>query len=169
MKERKLSKGHQELFEIVKSLLPNDPVVVEHHLGERLFLDIYCPSKKIGFEFHGRQHFEFVLHFHGTYDDFLDSIRRDERKAALCKEQGISLVVFTYEDVLTKDLVFSKMIESLNETPAVELPQKPSRKNNEFYEAAKQRNREYRKKLYQQMKERRKNYAIIQEPPDPEA
>lgn len=155
---RKLSRGHSALLSLMQRLLPGEEVTTEHHVGEQLRLDIYCSRYKIGAEYHGRQHFYYVDHFHGSMAEFLASQDRDQRKEELCKEQGIALVVFRYNDELNEDTVFNRMLEAIQAAPKPS-PKKETvarYKGNPYYEASKQRQREYRKKQYQRMKQQQK-------------
>ena len=158
-KDRKLSRGHSALLSMMQKLIPGEEVGVEHHVGEQLFLDIYCPKYRIAAEYHGRQHFYYVEHFHKTMQGFIDSQQRDQRKEELCKEQGIGLVVFRYNDEMNEDTVFNRMLEAIQATPKVAPHPKSTvarYKGNPYYEASKQRQREYRKKQYQRMKQQQK-------------
>lgn len=151
---KKLSRGHAALTDIMRKLLPSEEIINEYHVGERLMLDVYCPKFKIGAEYHGRQHFFYSNLFHKDKFDFLDGQKRDERKIELCKEQGISLIVFRYSDKLTDEAVFERMLEAIRATPYVEKP-KSTAKDNPYYEKIKQQRREYNKAAYRRMKEQR--------------
>lgn len=156
---KKLSRGHAALLKIMQNLLPGEEVVTEHHIGERLMLDVYCPKYKIAAEYHGRQHFEYVEHFHNTKQDFIDGQARDERKAELCKEQGIALIVFRYNDTLTEEVVFDRMLTALRSRPEPkkeDTPEPPRFKGNAYYEKMKRKNREYQKAQYQKLKKQQK-------------
>jgi hypothetical protein len=150
--DRKMSRGQASLTKIIGKLLPNEPIVYEHSLGERLRLDIYIPTYKLGFEYHGRQHFFYSSLFHGSPEDFAESQARDERKMEICREQSIALVVFRFTDKLTEDSVYERILASLESTPYVR-EEKPSRyKGNAYYEARKEAARVHRKKKYQEIK-----------------
>src|SRR3982751_5007371 len=75
---KKMSRGQSVLTSTLKKILPNEKVVNEYHIGDRLKLDIYCPSYNLAIEYHGRQHFEFIPHFHDSYEDFIRAQVRDE-------------------------------------------------------------------------------------------
>jgi hypothetical protein len=156
-KDRKMSRGHAALFHILQRLAPNETVVTEYHIGERLMLDIYCPALKLAIEFHGRQHFYYVEHFHGDKQGFTDSQKRDERKEEMCREQDITLVVFRYNDNLDEDIVFERLVDAIRSSkpPAEPEPTKSRYKGNPYYEAQKQRQREWRKEQYKKMKSQR--------------
>lgn len=156
-KDRKMSRGHAALFHILQRLAPNETVVTEYHIGERLMLDIYCPALKLAIEFHGRQHFYYVEHFHGDMKGFEESQKRDERKEQMCSEQGITLVVFRYNDNLDEDIVLERLLDAIRSSkpPAKPEPTTSRYKGNPYYEAQKQRQREWRKEQYKKMKSQR--------------
>ncbi|MHA2063118.1 MAG: hypothetical protein ACXABY_01935 [Candidatus Thorarchaeota archaeon] len=111
-----MSKGSEELLEIVQQLFPNQRIELEHNIADRgaLFLDIYLPRLKIAFEFDGEQHFRFIEHFHGDTQGWLLARRRDWRKDELCEEQGITLIRVAYNEPMTKENVLSKIEEGLD-------------------------------------------------------
>lgn len=59
---------------------------------ERLWLDFFLPHHKLGFEYQGKQHDEFVKLFHGDKKGFERSQSRDARKQQWCKINNIHLV-----------------------------------------------------------------------------
>jgi len=61
--------------------------------GNRMEIDGYCKNLKIGFEYQGRQHFDFALYGNSTKKRKSD----DRVKAQLCKEYGIHLFIITYK------------------------------------------------------------------------
>ena len=158
---RKMSKGQTILTSIVKKLLPGEKVINEHHLGDRLKLDVYCPKYKLGLEFHGIQHFKYSPLFFESKDAFLEAQKRDDKKIALCKEQGIALVVFRYNDNISEDVVYDRILFAIRQNPVSDDQQKkfkkPSIKDNPSYQKAKKIRSENSKKYYKQLKERRKN------------
>ena len=68
-------------------------------VGKRgyLYLDFLIPRLNVAFEVHGRQHYEFVLHFHKTKAGFLKSQYRDHQKKQWCELNNITLVELNYE------------------------------------------------------------------------
>lgn len=153
---RKLSRGHSALTQMMQRILPNEEIVNEFHIGERLRLDIYCPSYNLAAEYHGRQHFFYSNHFHGDLDSFKESVERDKRKEEVCREKGIALVVFRFSDELSEEAVFRRMLEAIKATPKVEtVRDKKTFKGNHYYEKVKKQNKDYRKAKYRELK--RKN------------
>lgn len=155
---RKLSRGHAALTEIMKRLLPGEEVINEHSIGERLLLDIFVPGYNLAAEYHGRQHFFYSNLFHKDKYDFEESKRRDERKIELCIEKGITLVVFRFNDSLDEQVVFERLLDAIR-TSEVKVPEKkkPSIKGNPYYERAKQQKNEYNRQRYRELKKKRKN------------
>ena len=152
-KHRKMSRGQAALTSIMQKLLPNEKIINEYHVGERLKLDIFCPKYKIGAEYHGRQHFYYTGRFFNSKEDFERSIERDKRKIELCREQGIALVIFRYNDKLTEDAVYQRMLEALKSTDFY-TEDKKSITTNPYYQKAKKRYNSSRKQMYKEMKKK---------------
>lgn len=157
-RHKKMSRGQTALTLVMKKLLPGEVVINEHHIGDRLKLDVYCPSYKIAAEYHGRQHFYYTQRFFDTIYDFEEAQKRDIKKIERCKELGIALVVFRYNDKLTEQSVYDRMIEAIRNTEIVHKEnKKKSITENSSYIAAKKRNAEMRKAYYKKMKDKKKN------------
>ncbi len=111
-----MSKGAQQLLAIVREIYPNQRVEFEHNVAERggLYVDIYLPRLHIAFEYDGIQHFEFVEHFHGNQQGFIQARKRDLQKNTVCEDLGIALVRVAYDESMTKDNVMSKIEEALD-------------------------------------------------------
>ena len=152
---RKLSRGHAALTSIMQNILPNEEIVNEYHIGDRLRLDVYCQSYALAAEYHGRQHFFYSNLFHKDLEDFNESVERDRKKEQMCKDNGIALIVFRFCDKLTEDAVFERMLEAIRSTPRVEIEKvKKNFKGNFYYEKMKINNREYKKARYRELKKR---------------
>lgn len=149
-----VSRGQAALTAVMRKLLPGATIRTEESIGERLKLDVYCPTFNLAAEYHGRQHFYFVEYFHGDRDGFYESKRRDERKLEICQDLGIALVVFRYNDALDEDSVYSRLLEGIRTAPEAEEESKKTLKGTPYYEAAKQRRREYQRDSYRRMKQR---------------
>lgn len=155
-KRGNVSRGQGALTSIMQKLLPGEEIQSEYPLGERLRLDVYCDRYKLGAEYHGQQHFVFNAFFHGDMEGFRASQRRDERKEEICKDLGIALVVFRYNDTLSEDVVYERLLDAIRSTPAVEEEKVPTYKGQPFYESHKLRQREYRRDQYRRMKAARR-------------
>ena len=68
------------------------------HLKSVLFLDFFIPNLMMGVEVHGKQHYEFVPHFHKTKAKYLQALRRDKLKYDWCELNEIDLIILSYED-----------------------------------------------------------------------
>jgi len=157
---KKSSRGQSALTSVMKKLLPNEKIINEHHLGDKLRLDVYCPSYKLAAEFHGRQHFYYTERFFDSRYEFEEAQKRDVKKVEMCKEQGIALIVFRYNDLLTEESVYSRMIEAIRSSEWKNVESNPAKKplsQNIFYQQQKKKNSEHKKQVYRAMKQRKKN------------
>lgn len=59
---------------------------------ERLWLDFFMPHHKLGFEYQGVQHDQFVKLFHSDKKGFEQSKARDARKRLWCETNGFTLI-----------------------------------------------------------------------------
>lgn len=137
-------------------LLPGEDVITEQPIGERLKIDVYCPRYRVGAEYHGQQHYAYNEHFHGDMNGFFESRRRDDRKLELCKLKGVTLVVFDARDPMTEDYVYKALLKGLQETPLVSKVVKTNKAPSDYQVAQVEKQRAYRKSLYQQRKQERK-------------
>lgn len=155
---KKVSRGQTALTNIMKKLLPSEKIVNEFYLDDKLRLDVYCPSYKLAAEYHGRQHFFYTSKFYESKYEFEEAKKRDEKKVQLCKERGIALIVIRYNDDLTEDSVYNRMLDAIREAPFVkEKKEKNKIYSSDFYLESKKRLSEQRKKNYRAMKDRKKN------------
>lgn len=156
---RKLSKGHAALLDLFQELLPNYSIVTEHNLGNRLFLDVYCPGLNIGAEFHGRQHFEYVPHFHSSRADFLHGQKKDQDKINKCAELGIGLVVFCYNEDLSLDAVTARILEAIGDSEPNKVEKKKTSlsSDSDYYQMMKKQYNERRREQYKRMKQGKKS------------
>ena len=90
-----MSKLCDQVVEVVREVFPQMRIVREEYVSyrnQKLFLDIFIPQLALVIEVHGRQHDEFVKHFHGSPDTFRASKRRDSLKEEWVAENGYTLV-----------------------------------------------------------------------------
>jgi hypothetical protein len=64
--------------------------------GNRMILDGYCKELNIAFEYNGEQHYEFIPHFHRTFEEFIKRCSSDNDKQDKCNEMDVKLVVIPY-------------------------------------------------------------------------
>ena len=80
------------------TILEEVPLVGSHKPSRKstLYVDFLIPSYSLAVEVHGRQHFEFVAHFHGNRQGFRKSKARDRDKASWLHNNDIELVILSY-------------------------------------------------------------------------
>ena len=150
---KKMSRGQTALTQIMQKILPGEEIVNEYHIDDRLRFDVYCPSYKLAAEYHGRQHFFYTSRFFESKYEFEEAQKRDEKKVQYCKDNGIALIVFRYNDSLTEDSVYNRMLEAIRSSDYIsDKKKKKSLTDNPFYNEAKKKNSEYRKSLYRKIK-----------------
>ena len=96
---RPRSELHLKVRKLIKQVWPVPPLLEEVPLpGCRLFADFFIPSIKVMVEAHGRQHFEYVHHFHGRMKNFLESKKRDLLKKQWCEHNKINLIICAHNE-----------------------------------------------------------------------
>jgi hypothetical protein len=85
--------------------------------GNNLEIDCYDDNLKIGVEYNGSQHYNYIPFFHKTKDAFYNQKYRDDIKRRLCRKNGILLIEVPYtvpnekiESFLVKELKKYKKI-----------------------------------------------------------
>lgn len=63
-----------------------------------LRVDAYFKDANLIIEYNGKQHYNFVNHFHENLDTFKKSQKRDNHKYKKIKENGINLIIHKYSD-----------------------------------------------------------------------
>lgn len=153
---RKMSRGQAALTLLLKKIIPGEQILNEYHIGDKLKLDIYCPKYKLAVEYHGRQHFYYTSRFFESKYEFEEAKKRDIIKEKYCKDNGIVLVVFRYNDSLTEDSVYDRIIDAIrNSEYFSDEKKKFTVTSSEFYKKIKKQNSEYRKKMYRKFKDSR--------------
>jgi hypothetical protein len=154
--KKKMSRGQTALTSIMKKLLPGQKIINEFHIGNKMKLDVYCPSYQVAAEYHGRQHFFYTQRFFDSKYEFEEAIERDRVKLDWCNENGVALVVFRYNDKLTEEAVFERIIQAIRNSPHIPKDKPKNRVvDTTAYKMVKKKNSEYRKKIYKLSKEKR--------------
>jgi len=107
-----MSVQSEHIYELLYNIFPHNKVVKEHYVnfkGQQLFFDIYIKDYSLLFEIQGRQHSEYVKHFHVDKQGFLDSKKRDNLKIQYCQEKDICLVIINYDEALTSNELIDKI------------------------------------------------------------
>lgn len=74
-------------------------------------LDIFIPSRQVGIEYQGKQHYE-AVEFFGGEQALVETQRRDARKHALCKENRVQLLTWHYSVPVQADTVYKFLVAS---------------------------------------------------------
>lgn len=75
----------------------------------RLFFDFYVSESSLLIECQGRQHFEFVKHFHGSAENFRAQKFRDNLKIEYVQGNNLYLIRLYESEKITKDLILDKI------------------------------------------------------------
>ncbi|CAG8504969.1 5075_t:CDS:2 [Cetraspora pellucida] len=97
-----------------------------------LELDIYYPQYGFAIEVQGKQHEQYIKHFHKNEEDFKKQLMRDQIKRELCDENWFVLIeIWYYEDphILTSEIEKNCVIVSL---PFLEAHNNAHKKKNAF-------------------------------------
>lgn len=100
-------------------LFPANPfkqVFCEYYInykGQKLFFDFYIKSLDVFIEVQGRQHTEFIKHFHKNKSNFLKQKNRDNLKRIWIEEHNFHLVYIKYTDEITEELILTKIKKSM--------------------------------------------------------
>ena len=112
-KEEKLSTRWKNEYSLYKLLIKEyKDAIYQYHsewLG-RQSLDIFVPSRKIAFEYQGRQHYHAVEYFGGE-KQLQQQKERDNKKRQKCGENGIKLIEWRYDEPVSKLMLKKKLSE----------------------------------------------------------
>ena len=104
----------------MEKLFPSKPfkqVFCEYYVnyrGYRLFFDFYIKKIDVFVEVQGRQHIEFVKHFHGGRKTFLQQRERDNLKRIWVEENGHRLIRLYDTEKITEDLILDKIMKAMD-------------------------------------------------------
>lgn len=60
-------------------------------------LDGYDETTGLAFEYQGIQHYEYIQHFHRTFENYIKRLEYYEKKYKLCKDNNIHLILIPYQ------------------------------------------------------------------------
>ena len=96
---RSRSELHLKVRQLLKDRYPLDRILEEVPLpSTRLLLDFFIPTRKIGVEVNGEQHYKQVNHFHKDKMGFINSQKRDKVKQEWCDLNNIRLIVVRFDE-----------------------------------------------------------------------
>jgi hypothetical protein len=100
--------SEMELYHLIHSIFPSAIHHARPNWLKPQHLDVFIPDMSIAIEYHGAQHFEPVDLFGG--EKALQETRtRDARKEKKCKENGVRLLVWRYDEPIEAKLLHSKI------------------------------------------------------------
>lgn len=100
---------------ILDKLFPANPhkrIFLEQYIkykGAKLFFDFYIKELGVYVEVQGRQHTQFVKHFHGTKEKFLAQKFRDNLKIQYIQEKDKYLIRLYGDEKISENLVLVKI------------------------------------------------------------
>lgn len=113
-----MSKIADDVYLILQKEFPFTYIEKEYYVNyknTRLLFDFYVRTLGILIECQGRQHTEFVKHFHGQAENFYSQKRRDNLKVEYCEENNLTLVLFFDTiDTINKETVLNRIYEAMN-------------------------------------------------------
>lgn len=100
--------SENKIFELIKenfedAIQQYSPPFLKEN-GHKQFIDVFIPSKNIGVEYQGRQHFVPIKKFGGK-EEFELTKKRDKKKYLKSKEHGIKILFFSYERNTPEDYI----------------------------------------------------------------
>lgn len=103
-------KSEQQVYAVTRYEFPD--AIYQYHtpwLGLQS-LDVFIPSLSVGIEYQGLQHYEPVEIFGGEVK-FKEVVERDKRKKRLCKENGVELIYWKYDEPINSERLRIKLNE----------------------------------------------------------
>jgi len=113
-----MSKLSDKIYDLLKEVFPHNIIIKEHYInykGNRLFFDFYIKDLDIVFECQGRQHAEFIKHFHQDRDGFFESKKRDNLKIEYTEINKIPFITIDYYEKVTKNVLLKRIIKAQSE------------------------------------------------------
>lgn len=101
-------KSEYEMFKLIKRFF-NDAVYQykAKWLGNQS-LDVYIPSKRIGIEYQGEQHYRLIEHFGGK-ESFEKRKELDRQKKELCTKNDVMLIEWKYSEPINEMILKNKI------------------------------------------------------------
>lgn len=115
------TKGELLLFAVLDELIQEEYInhgfysVLRSPKEQPLQLDRFYPAYRLGFEFDGRQHDEYVKYIHKTRKNFTYQKECDKIKDKQTKANDITLIRVGHKEKITKKLIRDKIQAANNE------------------------------------------------------
>lgn len=92
-----------------KKFIKIRPSWLKNKENNLLEIDIYNEELKLGIEYNGKQHYEFVPYFHEKIDRFNKQVEDDKIKIETCIINNINLIVVPYTCTDIKQFIINKL------------------------------------------------------------
>jgi len=102
--------SEMKLYDLIKAVFPE----AQHHATPEWLkpqhLDVFVSSRKLAFEYQGKQHLE-PVDFFGGEESFEDVTNRDRLKAQKCKANGVILIQWLYTEPIDRATLTEKLTQ----------------------------------------------------------
>jgi very-short-patch-repair endonuclease len=93
------SELHLRVRKFLKKKFPLEVILEEVKLPKvKLYLDFFLPESKIVVEANGRQHTQYIPHFHQNIITFQKSLQRDREKKEIIEGNGMRFIALNYDE-----------------------------------------------------------------------
>lgn len=96
------------LYRLVQGIFPDAEQHATPIWVRPQHIDVFVPSRKLAFEYQGKQHFE-PVDFFGGQESFENTVKRDKLKAQKCKANGVLLVQWLYDEPIDQPTLIEKL------------------------------------------------------------
>lgn len=145
------------LYDYLIKIYPGLDIIYEFPLYEvNQRVDIFIPSLGIAIEYSGRQHSEYVQHFHKDFEGYTKGRQQDQKKIEYLALKGVKLVIIKHNEMVDTPEKLKELIDSVD-YPPVEYSGIDD--TNPTKQEQLDKDREYRRNAYRKFKERKKNNA----------
>lgn len=100
--------SEMKMFKLIKKYFPDAKHQASPVWLKPQHLDVFIPSKKIAFEYQGKQHYE-PVEFFGGEESLKNMIRLDKRKRGKCKKNKVHLIEWKYTENIDYDELINKL------------------------------------------------------------
>ena len=101
-------KSEKAMFDLICSCFPDAIYQYRPKWLTPQSIDVFVPSINTGFEYQGIQHFS-KIDFFGGEEGLNKRIELDKKKKEICKKQGINLLEWGYQEIITKQVLKKKL------------------------------------------------------------